>query len=177
MCSINIVHIKIPYFSPPSSKWPWQSTSYNTYTRIFFPETNMFNSGILEIVASSPRNNNPKISDSFLIKLRFLSMFWYLITSKRSLYIRFLFWGWYLFDTVLYKSSTFLNLGLWDRLKERPLEIMGSDIAFVRRVSLEVIIFCVLFPLIKKIEPFWGVVGFLSGYVINLVLKDYVSDV
>ena len=29
MCSINLVHIKLPYFSPPYSKWPWQPTSSN----------------------------------------------------------------------------------------------------------------------------------------------------
>ena len=33
-----------------------------------FPETNMFNSGVLEIVAPSTRNNNSKISDSLFIK-------------------------------------------------------------------------------------------------------------
>ena len=44
----------------------------------------MFNSGILEIVAPSPRNNNPKTSDSFSIKLKFLSMYWSWITPKRS---------------------------------------------------------------------------------------------
>ena len=34
----------------------------------------MFNSEMMEKVAQSPRNNNPKISESFLIKLKFLSM-------------------------------------------------------------------------------------------------------
>ena len=94
MCSRNLLHIKVPYFTPPYAKWPWQSTSYNTATGRFFPETKIFNSGIMEIVAQSPRNKNPKISDSFLIKIKFLSMFWSWIISKRSLDIRFLLGGW-----------------------------------------------------------------------------------
>ena len=32
-----------------------------------FSEPNMFNSVIMEIMAPSPKNNNPKMSDSFLI--------------------------------------------------------------------------------------------------------------
>ena len=74
MCSRNIVLIKDPSFPPPSDKWTWKSTSYNTDTGSFPPETNMFNSGILEIVASLPRNNNPKISDFLLIKIKLISM-------------------------------------------------------------------------------------------------------
>ena len=50
-------------------------------------------------------------------------------------------------------------------------------IAIFRRVSLEVIIYCVLWLPIKNIEPFWGVIWLLSGDVILLVLKDDVSDV
>ena len=50
-------------------------------------------------------------------------------------------------------------------------------IATVRRVSLEVIIFCVLLSPMKKIEPFWEVVGLLSGDVLQLVLKYAVSNV
>ena len=68
MCSRNIVHIKVPYFPPPSAKCPWKSTSSNTSAGRFPPETNIFNSGILEIVAPSSINNNPKISDYFWSK-------------------------------------------------------------------------------------------------------------
>ena len=65
MCSRNLLHIKIPFFFPPSAQWTWQSTNYNTATGRFFPETKIFNSGNLEIVAPSPRNNNPKLSEFF----------------------------------------------------------------------------------------------------------------
>ena len=65
MLSINLVRIKVTSFSSSYINWPWQPTSYNTYTGRFYPGTNMFKSGILEIVALSPTNNNPKISDSF----------------------------------------------------------------------------------------------------------------
>ena len=101
------------------------------------------------IVAPSTRNNNPEISDSFLIKLKLLFIFWSWITSWRSLGIRFMFGSWYHFDTFLSKSSTLLNLGFWDRLKYRPSEIMRPNIATVRRVSLEVAIFYVLWSPIK----------------------------
>ena len=53
---------------------------------------------------------------------------------------------------------------------------MISAIATVRRVSLEVIILCVLFSPMKKIEPFCGFVGFISGGVIQNLLKYDVSD-
>ena len=79
------------------------------------------------------------------------------------------------FDIVLANFCTFLNLGFWDRLKDKPSEITRSAIATVRRVSLEVIIFCMLLSPVKKIKPFWGVVGFLSGDLLQLVLKDDVS--
>ena len=54
---------------------------------------------------------------------------------------------------------------------------MISEIATVRRVSLEVIIFYVLLSPMKKIEPFVGVFWFLSGDVLELLLKDDVSYV
>ena len=112
--------------SPPSDKCPWKLTSYSTSNGIFFSGTNTFNSGFMEIVASSPSNKNPKISDSILIKLKFLSMFWLWTTSRRCLDIRFLFGGWYIFYTFLAKSNNILNRGSWARLKKRPLKMIRS---------------------------------------------------
>ena len=54
---------------------------------------------------------------------------------------------------------------------------MRSDIDTVRLVLLEVIISCVLLSSIKNIEYFWGVIWLLSRNVLQLVLKDDVSDV
>ena len=71
--SRNLLHIKVAFFVPPSAKCPWQSTSSNTVTGRFFPETKMFNRGTLEFVAPYPRNDNPKLSDSFSIRLNFFS--------------------------------------------------------------------------------------------------------
>ena len=50
-----------------------------------FPESRMFNNGHIEIVAPSHKNNNPNISDYFLIVAKLLSMFYSLITSRSSL--------------------------------------------------------------------------------------------
>ena len=55
--------------------------------------------------------------------------------------------------------------------------MIRSEIANVRRVSLEVIIFCVLWSPIRKFEPFWVVILLVSGDVLQSVLKDDVSDV
>ena len=49
---------------------------------------------------------------------------------------------------------------------------MRSEIANIRRVSLEVIIFCVLLSPMKQIEKFWVVVVFLSGDLLQFVLKS-----
>ena len=54
--------------------------------------------------------------------------------------------------------------------------MIRSSIATVRRLSLEVIIFCVLWSPIK-FEPFWVVLWLLSGDVLHIVLKDDVSGV
>ena len=63
-------------------------------------------------------------------------------------------------------------------MKDRPSEIIISAISTVRHVSLEVIVFCVLWPPIKNIEPFRGVILLLlSDDVIHIVMKDDVSDV
>ena len=48
---------------------------------------------------------------------------------------------------------------------------MILDIANVRRVLLEVIIFSLLWSPIKNIEPFWELIWLLSGDVLQLVLK------
>ena len=52
---------------------------------------------------------------------------------------------------------------------------MRLAITTVRRVSLEVIIFCVLLYPMEKCT-FFGVVGLISVDVLKLVLKDDVSD-
>ena len=54
---------------------------------------------------------------------------------------------------------------------------MISAFANLRRVSLEFIIFCVLFYSMKKTDPFGGIIVLLSGDKLQLVPKDDVSDV
>ena len=68
-------------------------------------------------------------------------MFCSWITSSSSLDMIFLLGGIHFLKTFLDNSSTFLNIGFWERMKGRPSEIIRSDIAIVRRVSLEVISF------------------------------------
>ena len=51
----------------------------------------------------------------------------------------FLLGGIYVLEMFLDNSSTFLNIGFWEILKERPYEIIRSDMAIVIQVSLEVI--------------------------------------
>ena len=76
----------------------------------------------------------------------------------------------------LVNSSTFLNLGFWKILKERPLEIIGSDISTVGWISLEVIYFWSL-PSIQRIsEPFELLIVLLSVVKFNAVLKDDMPD-
>ena len=101
----------------------------------------IFNNGHPEIVALSPKNNNPNISASFLIIYKFLFVFCSKITSSSSLVMSFLFVGMYVLETFLDNSSTFLNIDFWERLKGRPSEIIRSAMAIVRRVLLEVINF------------------------------------
>ena len=57
--------MKLLSFSPPCSKWNWQLTRSNTATGVFFSETKIFNSGIMEIVAPSPRNKKQEYQTIF----------------------------------------------------------------------------------------------------------------
>ena len=95
----------------------------------------------LDIVAPSPKNNNPNMSAYYLIINKFLFMLCSLIRSSSSLDISFLLGGIYVLETFLDNSSTFLNIGFWGRLKGRPSEIIRSATAIVRQVSLEVVNF------------------------------------
>ena len=61
MWSIRLLHIKATSFLPTPAECPWQTTSYKM-AAIFNPETKMLNRGVIDIVAPSPRNNNPKTS-------------------------------------------------------------------------------------------------------------------
>ena len=108
---------------------------------LLFLESSIFNNGHLEIVSPSPKNNNPNIPASFLIIDKFLFMFCSWITSSSYLDMRFLLGRIYVLETILDNSSTFLNIGFWERLKGRPSEIITSAIAIVIQVSLEVINF------------------------------------
>ena len=159
--------MNVASFLLPSARWPWQSTIYNTATGMLFAEQSIFNNGHLEIVASSPKINNPNISASFLIIAKFLFMLCSWITSSSFLDMGFVL-GWiFVLETFLDKSSTFLNLGFWEILKGGPSDIIRSAIAIVRRVSLEVINFWEL-PSIPKIsEQFEKLIELLSDDVFD----------
>ena len=120
----------------------------------FFTEATIFNNGHLDIVAPSPKNNNPNMSASFWIMAKFLFMFCSWITSSSYLDVTFLLGGIYFFKTFPDNSSTFLNLVFCARLKGRPSEIIRSAITIVRRVSLEVINFWELPSILKISEPY-----------------------
>ena len=127
-------------------------------------------------MAPSPKNNNPKISDSFLIIAELLFIFCLWITSSSSLDMRFLLGGIYVLEKFLDNSSTFLNLGFWERLKGRPSEIIRSAIAIVRRVSLEVINFWELPSIPKTSEPFEKLLELLSCFIFDAEMEPEISD-
>ena len=74
------------------------------------------------------------------------------------------------------KSSTFLNLGFWARLKGRPSEIIISTIEIVRRVSLEVIDFWSLSSIPKIREPFEKLLELLSDDIFDAEEKPEITD-
>ena len=76
--------------------------------------------------------------------------------NQKILVYKISVWGLKTFDKFIAKFSTFLNWGFLDRLKERPSEMIRSKIASIRRVSLEVVIFCVLWSPIKILNLFEG---------------------
>ena len=47
--------------------------------------------------------------------------------------------GTYVFETLFFNSSTFLNIGFWEILKKTPSKMIRSAIEIVRQVLLEVI--------------------------------------
>ena len=131
----------VPSFLFLSDKWPWPSTIFKTATGMFSPEAVIFNNGHLEMVAPSPKINNPNIFASLLIIYKLLFMFCSWITSISSLDIIFLLGGLYFLETFLASYSIFLNIYFWARLKERPSDIIISSIEIVRQVSLELMNF------------------------------------
>ena len=154
-------------FYCPELDDPEKSTISNTTTGMLFAEANIFNNGHLEIVAPSSKNNNPNMSDSLLIMDKFLFLFCSWMTSSSCLDMIFLLGGVYVFKKFLEKSSTFLNLGFWAKLKGRHSKIIRSDIAIVRQVLLEVINFWEL-PLIPKIgETFEKLFELLSDDIFD----------
>ena len=108
---------------------------------MFFAESSIFNNGNIEIMAPSPKNNNPNIYASFLIISKLLFIFCSLITSSSYLDTSFMLGGIYILETFLDTSITFLGLCFWEILMGRPYEIIRFGIAIVRRSSLEVINF------------------------------------
>ena len=148
----------------------------DTETNMLFAEASIFNNVHIEIVAPSPKNNNPNMSASFLIMAKFLFVFYSWITSSSSLDMSFLLGRIYVFKTLLDNSSTFLDLGFWERLKGRPYEIIRSAIAIVRLVLLEVINFWEL-PSIPKIsEQFEKILELLSDYISDAEEKLEITD-
>ena len=143
---------------------------------MFLPEAKIINNGYLEIVEPSPKNNNPNISASFLITTKFLFVLCSWITSSSSLDMSFLVGIIYVLETFLDNSSTFLNIGFWDRLKERPSKVIISDVAIVRRVSLEVINFWEFLSIPKTIEPFEKLLDLLSVVIFDAELKPEITD-
>ena len=88
----------------------------------------------------------------------------------------FLLGGTYVLDKFLDNFSTLLNLDSWKRLKGSPFEKIRSDIAIVRRVSLEVINFWE-FPSIPKIsEPFEKLIELLSDDIFDAEEKPEITD-
>ena len=90
--------------------------------------------------------------------------------------MRFLLVVIYFLETFIENSSTFLNIGFWARLKGRPSEIIRSDIAIVRQVSLEVINFWELPSIPKTSEPFEKLLELISDDVFEAEEKPDITD-
>ena len=98
-------------------------------------------------------------------------MFCSWITSSSYLGMSFMLGGIYVLETFLARSSIFLNLFFWERLKGKPFEIIRSDMAIVRRVSLEVIIFWEFLSISKTSEQFEKLPGLPSVVMFDTELK------
>ena len=73
-------------------------------------------------------------------------------------------------------SSTFSNIGFWERLKGRPSEIIRSAIAKVRRALLELINFWDFPSIPKTSEPFEKLMELLSLVIFDAEVKHEYSD-
>ena len=103
-------------------------------------------------------------------------MFCSWITSSSSLDMRFMLGGIYVLETFLEKPSTFLNLGFWEILKERPSEIIRSDMAILRWVLSEVIHFWSFLSITKTSEPFEKLLELISVVIFDAEAKPEISD-
>ena len=72
--SINLLNLKVPFLTS-SAKLNWQSTSSKTETGSIIIETNMFNSGVLYILAPFHIKIISNISTYFLIMLNLLCIY------------------------------------------------------------------------------------------------------
>ena len=79
--------------------------------------------------------------------------------------------------TFLTKSSTFLNLGYWEILKERSSEIIISAMEIVIWVSLELIYFWEFPSIPKLIEPYETFLELISGFIFDAELRVEISDI
>ena len=143
---------------------------------IFFVEAIILNYGNLDILAPSPKNNNPNMSASFLIMDKFLFVLCSWITSRSSLSMSFLLGGIYVLETFLDNSSNFLSLGFWARLKGRHSDIIRSAIAIVRQFLPEVINFWELPSIPKTSEPSEKLLELLSVVIFDAEVNPDISD-
>ena len=73
-------------------------------------------------------------------------------------------------------SGTFLKVCLWEILKVSPSEIIRSDIAIVRQLSLEVLNFWEFISITKTCEPFKKLLELLSDDIFDTEEKPYIKD-
>ena len=78
-------------------------------------------------------------------------------------------------ETFIDNSITLFNLGFWERLKGSPSDIIISDIAIVRRASLEVINFWEFPSIPKTSEPFEKLLEVLSDDISDVEEKPYIT--
>ena len=100
---------------------------------------NSFRSNIGKKEGTSANNTVTLTEKNGLICIFIIGWYPYMNTLSSSLDMSFLSGGIYFFKTYLARSIIFLNLVFWERLKERTFDIIGSAMAIVRRVLLEVI--------------------------------------
>ena len=69
-----------------------------------------------------------------------------------------------------------MNIGFWARLKGRSFEIIRSDIAIVRQLSLEVISFLELPSIPKTSQPFEKLLELLSVVIFDAEVNSEILD-